>query len=97
MGGKAKGEYAWSIKFDDVHIQLCNSQKSLFFLNVYRDQAKPQASSLLKVLDPPLISCGLLLGSPKNSQWTVSTKVRHDYSNSLMVSSCNLNWFDTTV
>ena len=23
--------------------------------------------------------------------------VRHHYSNSLMVSSCNLNWFDTTV
>ena len=43
VGGKAKGEYAWSIKFDDVHIQLCNSQKSLF-LKMYTGVLKPKQS-----------------------------------------------------
>ena len=47
-------------------------------------------------------SCGLLFGSAKNSLYTVTTKVtsyqviRQHYSNSLKVSSCNLNWFEIT-
>ena len=53
-----------------------------------------------RLINSPLISCGLLFGFIEKLSVDCHHKghvVRQHYSNSLMVSSCNLNWFDTTV
>ena len=77
-----QGEDAWSIKFDNVHIQLriiikllVNSNITLYILSVH-GLSPSKASSLIKpkskahgfyeVLNPLLTSCGVL-GSPKIS------------------------------
>ena len=79
-----QGEDAWSIKFDNVHIQIKDHHKASIkskhhiFKKSIRGLSSPsKASSLIKpkskahgfyeVLNSPLNSCGLLLGSLKIS------------------------------